>query len=128
MAAAASLVTIGDGTTSVVVTSYAMLTGSASQRDLETGHGEIEYANGSAKRWVRFERRALVLSGNGPAPHGLWALDLTVATWSVTLDSFDNDKGTDSWSVVPGRPQDVRDFTSGRTSWTLELRSAVAET
>ena len=128
MAAAASLITISDGTTSVEVTSYSMLTGAASRGDLGTGHGEIEYANGSAKRWVRFERRALTVSGNGPAPHGLWALDLTVATWSVTIDSFDNDKGTDSWTVVPSRPQDARDFNSGRTGWSLELRSAVAET
>lgn len=121
---AATLLTVGDGTLSITVSSWAMLNGSVSQSDTGTGHGEIEYADGSAKRWVRFERRALRISGSGPVPHGLWALDLTVATWSVTVTSFSNNKTMDSWTVVPNRPQDTRDINTGRTAWTLDLAEA----
>ena len=123
---AASLLSIDDGTTNVAVPSCSMFTGSVAQMSLDSGHGEIEYADGSAKRWIRFERRALTITGVGPAPHGLWALDLAVATWAVTVTSFDNDGTTDAWTVVPARPQDSRDINTGRTSWTLELRAAAA--
>lgn len=124
---AVSLLSIDDGTLNLVVSSCAMFSGSTGRADTGTGHGIVEYADGSAKRWMRFEARILSISGDGPAPHGLWALDLTVPTWAVTVTSFDNDGSTDSWTVVPARPSDNRNVNTGRTSWTLSLRAAAAE-
>ena len=123
---ASSLLTITDGVAPVVVPSCSMYSGSIGRAEIGSGLGEIEYADGHAALWVRFERRVLTISGNGPIPHGLYALSLSVASWSVTVDSFANDRTTESWTVIPARPVDIRDVNTGRTSWTLELRSAVA--
>lgn len=124
---AATLFTVDDGTLFVAVPSCAMYTGGAARSDTETGHGQIEYADGHAARWVRFQALELSVVGMGPAPHDLWQLDLTVPTWTVKVSSFDNNATLDTWVVVPARPVDNRDFNSGRTSWTLTLRSAQAE-
>jgi hypothetical protein len=120
------LLVIDDGTTIVTVPKCSFMKGSISRADLKTGYGEIEYADGHAANWVRFQRRALTVSGNGPVPHGLWALSLSAASWTVTISSFSNNDTTEVWTCVPNRPQDTRDLNTGRTAWTLELRSAVA--
>lgn len=124
---AAPLLKINDGTLALDVPSCSMYSGSTNRADTATGHGIIEYADGSAKRWVRFEARSLIVSGNGPAPHGLWDLDLTVPTWAVSVASFENDFTLESWVVVPARPVDTRDIVTGRTGWSLTMRSAQAE-
>ena len=123
---ASSMLTISDGTTIVNVPSCSMFSGSFGQADVLTGNGVIEYADGSAQRWIRFEARSLSITGAGPVPHGLWALDLSVPVWTVTYPSFDNDGTTSQEQYVPARPVDTRDINSGRTSWGLTLRAASA--
>lgn len=121
---AASFVTINDGTIIVEVPSCSMFTGNISRSEIGSGRGETEYADGHAEAWIRFERNAYTIEGNGPAPHGLWALSIAAATWTVTVTSFDNDGSTDQWTVLPNRPVDTRNINTGRTGWTLNLNAA----
>lgn len=124
---ASSLLTIDDGAMTLTVPSCAMYSGTTGKSDTGTGHGEIEYADGSARRWVRFQRLVLTISGAGPAPAGLWTLDLTVGSWAVRISSMKNDASMDDWICVPNRPQEVRDLNTGRISWSILLTSAVPE-
>jgi len=126
MGIAASLLTINDGATGLVVPSTAMFNGQVSRSEVGSGSGVVEYATGNAKRWVRYEAWQLTISGNGPIPSGISDLDFTATGWEVTVSSFQNDTGTDVWTVIPARPTETRDINSGRTSWSLTMRAVAA--
>lgn len=122
----AALLVISDGTATVTTSNFSFMAGSIGRSDLKTGFGEIEYADGHAALWKRFERRMLTISGDGPVPHGLWSLSLSATSWTATISAFTNNNTTEAWVVIPNRPQDTRNLLTGRTAWTLELRAAAA--
>lgn len=120
-----SLLNLNDGTLDLDVNGHAMLSGSIGQVDISTGHGVIEYADGSAKRWVRFESRTWLFSGSGPAPSSLWTLDLTVATWTATFEDPEDIGAQIVVAVVPARPsRSAKNIETAARGWTLELREA----
>lgn len=124
-----SLLEISDGTTTVTVPGDASHNGSVSKQQIGAGMGEVEYADGSAKLWHRYERIAYVFSASGLAPHGLWALDLTVASWTAAVMDPDDIGSTLNLTIVPTRPTaSARDINTGVKSWSIELRKAAAET
>lgn len=122
-----SLLTINDGTTVLQVHGHAMLQGIIGQRDSGTGHGIIEYADGSARRWIRFEARIWEISGTGPAPSGLWDLDLTAATWQATFPDPEDPSTNIVATVIPARPATSgKNIATAERPWSLELREAAA--
>jgi len=128
MAIAQSVLSIKDSATgpTLDVPASAMFRANVSRSEVGTGNGVIEYATGTAKRWVRYEAWQLVINGTGPVPSGIKDLDFTATGWTVTVSSFENDGGSDEWVVVPARPTETRDVNSGRTSWTLTMRATAA--
>lgn len=123
-----SLLKLYDGTTTLDVHAYATITGSIGQADTGTGSGVVEYADGSAKRWVRFEARQWTFSMSGLAPSGLWTLALAAPTWTATFQDPDNIGDIINVNVVPARPTSgtPKDINAATRPWTLVLREATA--
>lgn len=127
MACFDSILTLDDGTLTLEIDGMASVTGSIGQADTGTGSGIIEYADGSAKRWTRFEARIWSFSFSGPAPSELWDLDLSVATWAAIFEDPENIGVQLNRTVIPARPtQSGKDMNSAARSWSLTLREASA--
>lgn len=122
-----SILTLDDGSQSLIVHGNATATGTIGQADTDTGTGVVEYADGSAERWTRFEVRVWIFTMSGPAPSGLWALDLSAATWTATFPDPDSTSETVVATVIPARPEGAaKDINTAQRAWTLTLREAAA--
>ena len=122
-----SVLTLDDGTLSLEIHGQASVSGSLAQTDEATGTGVIVYADGSAKRWLRFEARVWGFAFSGQAPSGIWDLDLSVDTWAAAFADPENIGSTLNVNVVPARPtSSAKDYNSAIRSWSLTLREAVA--
>jgi len=125
MSCAPSIVSIDDGTTTLVLDGYATVTGQVSRADVGTGTGIIEYSDGSAARWTRFTRNRWDLSFAGPAPSALWTLDMSVATWAATFPNPDDPGQSITVTVLPARPSAYsQDINSATRPWSLALEES----
>ncbi len=96
--------TISDGTTTVSIPLAAT-----------TGTYQID---------VLWERTRWTITGSGLADPGLYALDITADSWSVTIPGFADDGIDETWTVIPARPSQSRERRAGVQSWTLTLEQA----
>jgi hypothetical protein len=122
-----SVLTINDGTKVFEIHDHASLRGSIGQVDPQDGQGVTVYADGSARRWIRFQGRTWTFTFSGPAPSQLWEIDLSADTWTATFEDPENIGNQLNVAVVPARPsQSNKDMNSAERAWTLQLREASA--
>jgi hypothetical protein len=121
-------ITISDGSGDPVeITIGSLATGyEIGKAEIPDGHEVVRFANGSARRIHWWEKRQLTITGAGPAsPEALWTLDLTAASWTVTLPGFADGSADEVWTVIPARPDHRRSrLAPGGHSWTLTLVEA----
>jgi hypothetical protein len=117
--------TVSDGVTTVTVGVGSVAGAYSIGRELITdGVAPFRGADGSGALDVRFEKYRYSISGSGPADPGLYALDLTAATWTVTIPGFADGSASEVWTVVPARPIQTRDRIGNAHSWTLTVEDA----
>jgi hypothetical protein len=117
--------TISDGTTTVSIP-LAATTGTyqIAREMLEAGSSVFRAASGVGWRDVLWERTRWTITGSGLADPGLYALDITADSWSVTIPGFADDGIDETWTVIPARPSQSRERRAGVQSWTLTLEQA----
>ena len=121
----AAAFTVSDGTTTVSIPLAATTGTYQIARDmLESGSSVFRAASGIGWRDVLFERTRWTITGSGPADPGLYALDITAETWTVTIPGFADDGASETWTVIPARPSQSRERRAGIQSWTLTLEQA----
>lgn len=117
--------TVSDGVTTVTVGVGSVAAAYAIGRELITdGVAPFRGADGSGALDVRFEKYRYSISGSGPADPGLYALDLTSDSWTVTIPGFADGSASEVWTVVPARPTQTRDRIGNAHSWTLTVEDA----
>jgi hypothetical protein len=117
--------TISDGATLVTV-SIGSIAGSYSigKELMREGVAPFRGADGTGALDVRFQKFRYTISGAGPANPTLFSLDLTAASWTVTIPGFADGSAEEIWIVVPAYPAQTKDRLGGAHSWTLTLEDA----
>jgi hypothetical protein len=88
------------------------------------GVSTFRAASGIAWLDVLWQKTRYTITGAGPADPALWGIDLTLATWTVSIPGFADQSAGETWIVVPARPTQTKDRISGKHSWSLVLDQA----
>lgn len=95
-----------------------------SREILSGGTSIFRGADGTGSLDVLWEKTRWTITGSGPADPALYGIDLTAASWTVTIPGFADGSAPETWEVVPARPTQTKDKISGKQSWTLVLEQA----
>jgi len=88
------------------------------------GIARFRGTDGTGALDVRFQKFRYTISGAGPADPALYSLDLTAASWTVTIPGFADGSASETWTVVPSYPTQTKDRLGGAHLWTLTLEDA----
>jgi len=117
--------TISDGATLVTVSIGSIAGGYSIGKELmREGVAPFRGTDGTGALDVRFQKFRYTISAAGPADPALFSLDLTAASWTVTIPGFADGSAEEIWIVVPAYPSQTKDRLGGAHSWTLTLEDA----
>lgn len=121
----ATVIEATDGTTTIQITSAGTATGFTITREPITG-GLMPWraADGSGALDVRYLKYRYTISGSGYGDPGIYSLDLSAASWEITLGGWEDGSAEVELTVVPAYPPHSKNRRDGTHSWTWVLEDA----